>query len=716
MRRHVNAALLLFGWVVALPVLCAADGGEAWWQVEPLSATSQRLREHAMRSISATRLRTAHEQLTIEPHVAGTEGDRRTIQRIADMFRYAGLGVHIDEFWPYLSHPVSASVEVIVMESAGVERERFMLPLRERDLVEDAHASHPELPIGFNAYSGSGAAEGEVVYANYGRREDFERLRELGIDVRGRIVLARYGGNYRGYKALYAEQAGARGLIIYTDPKDSGFSRGEVYPDGGWANDSSIQRGSILTLPYPGDPLTPFHPATKNAPRHDWRTLGLPKIPVQPIGYGAAKEILSRMQGDPVPEDWQGGFEFPYALTGGPSLRLHLNVQQKRSITPTANVIGTIPGATMPNEYVILGCHHDAWGHGASDPLAGMIVLTECARVLGEAAKSGLRPARTIIFAAWGAEEFGIIGSTEWCEANSDMLMRGGVAYINLDMAAMGLNFGSSASPSLRSAIAYAAGLVQQPGASDQTVLQAWLARGDTTQSMPAFGTLGGGSDHVAFYCRLGIPSASLGAGGSSGVAYHSNHDTIAWYQKVVGSDYGSARMVTQVCAMLALELADSPILPIDPRGYAVDAAAQLARLEARADTHGVTIDCEPLKRDIERLGTEADALVAGVKAANFSSAQGLRMRNEVNASLRTLEQCWLVPQGLPNRPWYASLYGAPDPSSGYAAWVFPALRQAIEEGDESAAAEAAAQLVEAVRALRENIAVLNSAMRSKNE
>lgn len=706
---------VLAGGCAALVLACAstavAQNDSPWWQTGERDSMSARLRERVIEQVSPNRLRAVHELLGSEPHIAGTDGDWRTIERLAGLFRKSGLGVHVDEIWPYLSQPISANLEVITLDDHGKEAQRFLLSVEERELVDDPLSSHPNNAIGFNAYSGSGAADAEVVYVNHGTREDFQKLSELGISARGKIAIARYGGNFRGYKAYYAQRAGAKGLIIYTDPAEGGFASGETYPDGGYANESYIQRGSILTLDYPGDPLTPFVAATEHAPRVDRRRLDLPRIPVQPVGYGAAREILSRMVGEPVPEGWQGGFEFPYAITGGNKLRVNMEVQQKRDIMRTANVIGTIAGASEPDKYVIIGCHHDAWCAGAADPLAGTIVLMECARVFGEAAQAGLKPARTLIFAAWGAEEFGIIGSTEWCEANADMLTRGGVAYINLDMASMGLNFGSSASPSMRSVIARAADSVLQPDQANTSVLQAWLARGGESQAMPAFGTLGGGSDHVGFYCRLGIPSGSLGGGGSKGLSYHSVYDSPAWYQKVVGNDYASAQMVTQVCAALVMELADSPILPIDPRGYADDGLAQLAKIESRADDMDLLVDFASVRQAMQTYRSTANDFVSAVQTTDFSSSAGRIIRKQINTELRTLEQTWLAPQGLPGRPWYASLYGAPDPYSGYAAWVFPALRLAVEERDATAAAEATAQLVEVYRTLQMKIAVLNTAM-----
>jgi N-acetylated-alpha-linked acidic dipeptidase len=698
------------------PGLIAGDA-EPWWHVGERAGSAHTLQQRVINAVDRTKLREMHETLASEPHMAGTPGDRRTIERLAQAFDSAGLEVEVHDFWPFLAFPIDAAVQIRHTTGEGNDAiiHVIAMGLKEGKLVEDEHTHDRALPIGFNAYSAAGTAEGEVVYANYGTREDFALLRERGILCAGKIVVTRYGRNFRGYKAHYAEQAGAAGLIIYTDPEDSGFVRGAMYPEGGWANETSIQRGSIITLPYPGDPLTPFVEATKDAERLNPDAIALPRIPVQPMGWGDASKIIALMDGEPVPDEWKGGLDLTYRFTGGEALKVTMDIDQQREVVRTANVSATLQGAKEPDKYVIVGCHHDSWGHGASDPLAGMIVVTECARIFGEAAKNGMKPARTIIFAAWGAEEYGIIGSTEWCEANRDMLSSGAVAYINLDMAAMGLNFGSSSSPSLRGAIAHAASLVRHPTQADQSVLATWLARGEKQESMPAFGSLGGGSDHVGFYCHLGIPSASMGGGGSEGTAYHSNYDTITWYKKVVGDDYKSAEMVTQVCAALICELANAPLLPLDPRGYADDGLAQLKKLEARAAELDVLVDFVPLRLAMERYRETASGFVGAVSGGGLSGAAGADARARVNDGLRALEQMWLAPEGLPGRPWFGSLYGASDPYSGYAAWVFPALRLAIEEKDAMGTADAAAQIADVYVAMENRMSAMRDAINSRD-
>jgi N-acetylated-alpha-linked acidic dipeptidase len=505
------------------------------------------------------RIRGYHDVLASQPHDAGTPGDAAVVDALAGWFESFGLEVEKQELHLYLSTPVSASVSIL--DPAGGEP--IALPIREKPVEGDPYSRDGSLRPGWNAYAGSGTVEAGVVYANYGRLEDFERLEQLGVEVEGRIVLARYGGNYRGYKAKFAEEAGAAGLIIYTDPADSGWGRGLPWPEGGYANETHIQRGSIKTLDYHGDPLTPFVEATEDAERLDPAKVGLPTIPVQPVPWSAAEKILSRMNGPEVPGGWQGGLPMRYRLTGGENLTVRLEVEQTRGTVVTHNVMGTLRGSTHPDEVIIIGCHHDAWGFGASDPAAGMICVVEAARVFGELAQQGWRPARSIVFAGWAAEEHGIVGSVEYVESRPEWLSENAVAYLNLDMAAMGPTFRSAASPSLQGVIASAARLVPQPGgAAGETVWHRWtgnpLEPGEPTEhtvppdpafepDLPSFGTLGGGSDHVGFLCHLCIPSASMGGGGTRGVSYHSIYDNLAWYRAVVGDDYEPARMVTQM-------------------------------------------------------------------------------------------------------------------------------------------------------------------------
>ncbi|MHC5024414.1 MAG: M28 family peptidase [Planctomycetota bacterium] len=695
--------------------LPAVEESLRWF--DPDRRTAQKAYERMLIDVpAAASLRSVHEKLASEPHVAGTPGDERVIEQLASAYAELGLDVERHEIEVLLAYPEEASLKLVDSRGRGADDDpdaspitRIELPLQEMPLEEDRFTQSDELTWGWNAYSGSGDVTAEIVYANYGTKADFRTLADLGVDVAGKVVLARYGGNFRGFKAKFAQDAGAAALIIYTDPDDSGYRRGPIYPEGGWANATYIQRGSIKTLPYPGDPLTPFVEATPDAERLDPAEIDLPAIPVQPIGWGAAGEIMKRMAGEPLPRplrsSWQGGLPVPYRLTGGPGLELNVHVQQRREIRPTANVLATLRGSEHPEQLIVVGCHHDAWTFGAGDPNAGSIVVYEIARCFAEAAEQGRRPARSIVFANWAAEEYGIIGSTEWVESRREELLEQAVAYINLDMAAMGPNFRSSAAPLLRTVIADAARAVPHPADPDERdVYDLWTGEGEQP---PAFGSLGGGSDHVGFYCHVGVPAASFGAGGSDGVSYHSNYETLAWYQAVVGDSYEPAIMLSRIGAVAVSRLANASIVPLDPRQYAADIRQHLGRIHRRAGEIGVSFDLSRLDEAVGRLERTAIRVVQRVHVGLERGRLAPRQVARLDRIFRQLERSWLYEPGLDGRPWYRSLYAATDPDSGYGAWLLPDLRAAVEAGDEDAAATAVQRCARVVDEIARRLADL---------
>lgn len=652
---------------------------------------------------SAVNLREYHELLASEPHVAGTPGDLTVVNKLFELFTQMQLSVEKHEFWAYLPRPIINKVELVAPDAMTLE-------LREKALPEDPITANPAITTGWNAYSGDGDVTASVVYVNYGTRADFEKLKSMGVDLKGKIALARYGGNFRGYKAKFAEEAGAAGLLIYTDPGDSGFAKGEEYPKGGYLNDTCIERGSLLTLPYAGDPLTPGVEASEHAQRKNPAEVALPKIPVQPIGWAAAREIMKRMTGPELPAEltgekgsWRGKMPVAYRIEGGPELKVHLKVAQERKLTKLYNIIAILPGREEPDRGVIIGCHHDAWGCGASDPLSGMISLLEVARVASEQARADEPLRRSLVFCAWGAEEFGIIGSTEWVEGQIDPLQQATVAYLNLDMASMGPNFGSAAAPTLREVIVEASQQVKQPRTKDgSTVFTDWISRAKdgAFRSSPTFGDLGGGSDHVAFWCYAGIPSATLGGSGSPGTAYHTAYDTVNWYRKVVGEDYAPAKMVAEMTLAVARRLAGDPVIPISVGRIGPEVRRQLIALTTRGRELGFFEAGEaPIAKelgDVERaaldFGTRGRLLDQSLKilshklAATREEPEKLRRINEL---LMRIDRSWLsdagVPaggEGKPDRPWYRNLMAATDEDSGYASWPLPALRAAIERQD----------------------------------
>ena len=391
----------------------------------------------------------------------------------------------------------------------------------------------------------------------------------MGIDISGKIVIARYGGNFRGYKAKFAEAAGAAGLIIYTDPIDSGYFKGLAYPEGPYYSESTIQRGSLLTEDFTGDPLTPYEPALPldgmiKIKRKIPEDAQLHSIPVTPIGYGAAKQILGQMNGDVVPEGWQGGLPFTYRLQGGSALKVFLEVNQPREFVRVQNVIGTVKGSLYPDEWVILGCHLDAWGFGATDPSSGTAMLLSLSETLGKLVTEGKGPKRSILIGHWDAEEHGVIGSTEWVEQMRDELKAKAVAYMNFDGAVSGKRFGASSSPSLKDLVLDTAKEVDYPY-SEMSLYDNWKGN----KKVPSIGNLGGGSDHIGFYMHVGVPSMSGGAGGTT--VYHSNYDSFRYYERFVDPEFQMGATIEKFAGIMSLRLANATLIPYDLKRYPND-------------------------------------------------------------------------------------------------------------------------------------------------
>ncbi len=666
--------------------------------------------------IDPKRLSAWHDLLASEPHVAGTPGDLRVIEKLGKAFAEMGLDVETHWVWPYLCKPVSAEVEIVAPAAAAKK-----LGVSEPPIDSDKYTRSPDLiPLAWNAYSGNGDATANVIYVNFGTKADFEKLKELGVETKGTIALARYGGNFRGYKAKFAQDAGCVGLIIFMDPEDSGYAKGPAYPEGGWATPTQVQCGSILTTSWAGDPLTPMIEATETAPRITEEEAGLPRIPVQPVGWESALPILKAMKGEPVADrvpQWQGGLPTPYRLTGGPELKVRVKVEQTRAITKTANVIGTLKGAKEPEKKIIIGCHHDAWNHGACDPTCGLILVLEVAKVMSDLAKAGHPPDRSVLFCGWGAEEFGILGSVEWVEKNREDLEKNGVAYINLDMATMGANFYASSAPSLRTLIYDAARVVPnapvdtsvsmrrpkptaEAAKSPGSVFDTWLARtkpkagpskpgeaagAEAKPSIdePEIGDLGGGSDHIGFVCHALVPSISLGSGGARGTSYHSIYDTLDWYRAVVGDDYLPAQMNARMTGLIAARLANADVLPVDPRRVPVDFSMQITRLEAKAKARGLRFDAGAMNGHVPQwIETSRILCDTATRAAITGGEDTIAFANR---AMEAGDRVWKLETGLPGRKWFRNAYAASDRDSGYAPWILPLLEQAIEDGDQKA-------------------------------
>ena len=682
MRKSVAALMS-----VAFSTICASVGAQdasfSSARFAPERWQAQRAYERTLMDfVDKTKMRAFHERLAAEPNRAGTEGSRRLIRWMRDEFSDMGLQASLAEFDVLLATPVNAELEII-------SPQRMSLPVRERPLDEDPWSSVANEEIGWSAYSASGEATGRVVYANYGRKQDFDLLAEMGVDLRGAIVLARFGGNFRGYKAKFAEEAGAAGLIMFTDPADSG--RGDQYPEGVWANGATIQRGSILTLEQRGDPQTPGWASTPGADRVPVDEIeGLPKIPVQPIGWDAAREILSRMQGTPAPKEWQGGLGFEYAITGGDGLRVRVKVEQKREVKRITNVLGMLRGSEEPEKLVIVGCHHDAWVYGAWDPASGMMVVMELARVFADAAKQGMRPRRSVVFVGWDAEEYGLIGSVEWVEQNLQRLTRDGITYLNLDAAVSGPRFNSSAWPSLRPIIADAAAAVPSLPLEDgrldaPSVLDEWIGAQGGADASPRIGEMGGGSDHAGFLFHAGVPSVGMGVGGNPVSNYHSVYDSLHWYQTFILPDYEPAAKLARVSSVLVARLAGADVLPFDHSRVLERFRAHLPRLAAMAEERGLSFDAQRLDDRAAFLERRAaEVMPRFLEAFAQGKVQPERVR-AVNGMLMVMERSWIVPAQESEGLWHRNLHIGSDETSGYAAWNLPMLRRAIEHGDEAA-------------------------------
>ncbi|MDA8644654.1 M28 family peptidase, partial [Flavobacteriaceae bacterium] len=624
------------------------------------------IEEDFLKQINSTSFKTHLKKLTERPHVVGSEANAEVQRYMSEVMQQAGFEVTQYPYDLYLpNQPGSSLIEIVTPSRAVLNQKEDVIP-------DDPFSADPELWKGWNAFSGSGDITAEVVYANYGRKEDFEKLKELGVDVKGKIVLARYGGNFRGFKAKFAEANGAAGLIIFTDPKDSGYTKGLVYPEGPYYNKSTIQRGSLLTTDFTGDPLTPFEPALpldgkKKIKRLDPKQAQLHTIPVTPIAYGEAEKILGQMEGKAVPQSWQGGLPFTYRLEGGSSLTVRLKVDQKINFVRAANVVGMLKGSEAPDEWIILGCHFDAWGFGATDPNSGTAMLLSLSETLGELKKQGYAPKRSILIGHWDAEEHGVIGSSEWVEQMRDQLHAKGVVYMNFDGGVSGKNFGASAAPSLKKLLIETSKMVNYPY-TDQSLFEFWKK---DTQNEPSIGNLGGGSDHIAFYMHAGVPSLSGGAGGPN--LYHSNYDSFQFYEQFVDPEFQMGPMVEHMAGLMALRMANAELIPYNLNRYAAD--LELHFTNAINKIKGYDQNFEGFNSSTAAIRSlEATSKMLTTQLHSFLGEGKISKKDlrALNQQLIALEKSFLSEQGMYFGKWYKSLYASSDPFSGYAAWILP--------------------------------------------
>lgn len=630
------------------------------------------LEEKYLEKVDFDRFKVHLKELTKAPHIAGTPENEAVATYMTQIMSYAGMTVVSYPYDVYLPNdPGESLLQIVGPETMTLSQQEGAIP-------GDEFSEDPRLHKGFNAYSGSGDVTAEVVYVNYGVKADFEKLEELGIDLTGKVAIARYGGNFRGYKAKFAEQYGAVGLIIFTDPEDSGFKKGDVYPDGPFYNETTIQRGSLLTLDYTGDPLTPFEPALplngdKKVKRLDPEDVAFHSIPVSPIGYGAAKEILSRMKGMDAPENWQGGLPITYKVTGGADLKVRVKVEQPIDFIRANNIIGTFKGTTNPDEWIILGSHYDAWSFGATDPNSGTAMMLTLAEAMGKLIRDGETLGRSVMIGHWDAEEQGVIGSTEWVEQFQKELGAKAVTYMNFDGGVSGRNFGVSSAPTLKKLIVDASREVSFPD-SAKTVFEVWKGQ----RMEPRIGNLGGGSDHIAFYMHVGVPSLSGGAGGPT--AYHSNYDNFNYYSKFVDPTFKMGGTVASVIGVLTLRMANAEIIPYNVPQYAFDLKGHFENSVEMVKKIDPSFDqFDQVNEAILLLESRASAFQATLDQALQAGSLSKKQIAKINDGLLDLEKSWIDPKGMYFGSWYRSLYVSTDPFSGYASWILPGIRYEVE-------------------------------------
>jgi N-acetylated-alpha-linked acidic dipeptidase len=705
----------------------------------PASAARETAVEEKFKSIpTPDEERRQHRIFTQEPHVAGSKRNNQLAEYIRDEWKKQGLeDVIIREYDVYGTNPKSASLEMLAPT-------HYQAVLREAPLPGDDDSKNPAISGAWLGMSISGEVTAPVVYAHSGNPDDYDLLRKNGISVKGKIVLVRYSNpySYRGFKALTAQREGAAAILIYSDPAEDGYQKGKVDPDGPWGPEYKIQRGAITyDFMVPGDPQTPGWasvPGAKRIPIE--QATSAPKIMALPLSWHDAKPLLENMDGPVAPESWQGGLGFPYRF-GGEREKVHLKIEMDNGTQPYYVVEGRIRGAELPDEWVVLGNHRDAWVFGGVDPSSGTASMMEMTRALGQLAKQGMRPRRTLVICSWDGEEVGLTGSTEWGEQFADELRAKAVAYINVDEATSGPNFHGQAVASLAPMLVETTRTLQDP--SGKSLYDAWKAtaarekeEGHQSSQMNDSGVndgtladtrIGSGSDHTVFLNFVGVPVIGLQFDGDYGV-YHSGYDDFYWMNHFGDPGYHYHTLMSQLWGVTALRLANADLLPFDFASYASNVRQFVNELASKnksvilsggeAGAKDPTKDCatcsasrtapKPLDlSDIQKAITNFEAAGERLnhsltrKLATGPIDPGLALT--LNHSMMQIERNWLNPDGIPGRPWFKHiLYGA---RFTYAHLELPGLTEAVEAQDWPVAKQQA-EILE--RALEKNTKLLN--------
>ena len=686
------------------------------------SAAAQRQLEARLdEQMNPDNLREWMKRITAEPFFVGAPHNKENTEFVRDLFREWGYEAEIVEYRVLFPKPRIREVEMVAPE-------RYRARLEEPVIPEDASSGVDGRLPSYNAYSADGDVTAELVYVNYGIPGDYEELKRRGIDVRGKIIIARYGGSWRGIKPKLAHEKGAVATILYSDPRDDGYFQGDVYPEGPYRMEWGVQRGSVTDMPlYPGDPLTPFVGATEDAERYTVEEApAIMKIPVLPISWGDALPLLKAIGGPVAPAAWRGALPLTYHIGPGPAtVRVHLEFDW--NLEPAYNVIARMEGSAYPDEWIIRGNHRDGWAMGAGDPISGHVALLEEARAIGVLAQSGRRLKRTIVYASWDAEEPGLLGSTEWAEHHADELREKAVAYINTDGNGRGfLRMGGS--HTLERLMNEVAREVEDPqtGVSVWERVQAQRAvSGDaeaTTRPDLRISPLGSGSDYTPFLQHLGIASLNVSYGGENGGgSYHSQFDSFEHYTRFGDPGFHYGVTLSKTTGRLALRLANADVLPMRFENFADNVALYAGEVmelleDTRASTdrnnrlvamnaYGLAADptqiyvppeaeddvpylsFAPLQNAVRRLETSAKALDVEMQRVMETGATAAEAQ-ALNRVLKTTERLMTNDEGLPRRPWYRHQIYAPGFHTGYGVKTLPGIREAIELRDWDEATE----------------------------